>query len=137
MFTENQLKAENYLWKFCKLHSSFQGKLLDIKQIQEGLIDRPGKFVNDVLKKVDIENQVKKQVQLYFSSQKEVHELLDAIEDVNQRLILRYKFIEFLNWKDITDKMQYSWDQIKRIYQKALDEVYLILLIKGKIRNDN
>ena len=72
-----------------------------------------------VVKKVDLENRLLDKVeQLYMLRQK----IESAIERLgaDQRLLLRYRYIEGMPWESICIKMHYQWAQIHWIHAKAV-----------------
>ena len=42
---------------------------------------------------------------------------------VTERRLMRYRYIDGLEWKDIMGKMCYSWKQVHRIHGRALEKL--------------
>ena len=62
-------------------------------------------FVRQVEKKVDLELQIKKEIENLIDLKKKIHDAIDAVRDPNQRLVLRYRYIEFFPWVKIIAEM--------------------------------
>ena len=52
--------------------------------------------------------------------EKEVRDVINAHENITERLLLRLRYIEFNTWEQIAEKMNYSTMQIWRIHGSAL-----------------
>jgi DNA-directed RNA polymerase specialized sigma subunit len=61
------------------------------------------------------------------------NEILSAIcdlENIDYKRILIYRYIDWLSWREIADKMFYSSASIRRMHDKAIEEI--VLFINGK-----
>ena len=45
---------------------------------------------------------------------------IDAVKDVNQREVLRYRYLNGWDWQEIARRMNYSTDWVKHIHGQAL-----------------
>jgi DNA-directed RNA polymerase specialized sigma24 family protein len=45
---------------------------------------------------------------------------IDAVKDVNQREVLRYRYLNGWDWREIARRMNYSTDWVKHIHSQAL-----------------
>lgn len=83
-------------------------------------------FVRQVEKKVDLELQIKKEIENLIDLKKKIHDAIDAVRDPNQRLVLRYRYIEFFPWVKIIAKMNdmfYSERQTYRFHSEGLKQI--------------
>lgn len=83
-------------------------------------------FVRQVEKKVDLELQIKKEIENLIDLKKKIHDAIDAVRDPNQRLVLRYRYIEFFPWVKIIAEMKdsfYSERQIYRFHSEGLKNI--------------
>lgn len=53
----------------------------------------------------------------------DVHNAIMGLSNINEQLVLRYKYIERLSWEVISYKMGYCDKQAKRIHGKALEHL--------------
>lgn len=51
----------------------------------------------------------------------EIKNQINLIEDENEREVLRLKYILGHTWEEVCERMGYSWRQIHRIHNKALE----------------
>lgn len=83
-------------------------------------------FVRQVTKKIDLEIQIREELNDLIDLKKKIHDAIDALSDMNQRLVLHYRYIEFLPWVKIIAKMQdlfYSERQIYRFHAEGLKNI--------------
>ena len=83
-------------------------------------------FVRQVEKKVDLELQIKKEIENLIDLKKKIHDAIDAVRDPNQRLVLRYRYIEFFPWVKIIAEMNdmfYSERQTYRFHSEGLKNI--------------
>lgn len=78
---------------------------------------------NLVIKCVDLENLIKSEINDMVDLMHEIHTTIEAVQDRDQRLVLRCRYILFLNWEDTAARMSYSYPQAKRIHGAALQSV--------------
>lgn len=73
-----------------------------------------------VIKTVDLEAQIKREVAQMVDLLQEIHDVIEAVPDRNERLVLRCRYILFLNWTETAERMSYSYQQVRRIHGTAL-----------------
>lgn len=76
-----------------------------------------------VIKTVDLEAQIKREVARMVDLLQEIHDVIENVPDGNERLVLRCRYILFLNWTDTAARMNYSYQQVRRIHGTALQHV--------------
>ena len=54
--------------------------------------------------------------------QKQIEKEIERLPTTERRL-MRYRYIDGLEWKDIMGKMCYSWKQVHRIHGRALEKL--------------
>lgn len=89
------------------------------ERVQGGQL--PGdKIANIVGKIVDLEKQISAEIDDFIDLKKEIHDAIDAVKNPKERLVLRYRYIEFLTWEQTAERMNYSIMQVHRIHSNAL-----------------
>lgn len=53
----------------------------------------------------------------------QINEKIDSLENPNERLILRMRYILNFKWDSICDKMGYSRRQVQRIHDEAIKKI--------------
>lgn len=85
-------------------------------------VDRLG---NIVAKIVDMENQINEEIERCLDLKLNIHNRINNLPNVDERLVLRLRYLEFLEWDEITQRLSYSLRQIYRIHAAALANVNL------------
>ena len=49
-----------------------------------------------------------------------IGKVIDDLENTNERTVLRYKYLMFLSWKEISTKMGYSKRWVIKLHEKAI-----------------
>lgn len=80
-------------------------------------------FVKQVLKKVDLESQIRNEIDELIALKKSIHDAIDNVSDMNQRLVLRCKYIESYSWEQIADNLNYSMVTIYRLHREGLKNI--------------
>lgn len=73
------------------------------------------KVEDNVLKIVELEEQMRERIEAYADAVREVESAIDAVEDVKERQVLRYRFINGWSWRRIASKMHYDSSWVYRI----------------------
>ena len=82
--------------------------------------ERKNKLQDCVIKIVDLEREIEQQVSEYVEYKRKLIKAIDLHKDEKERLLLRLRYIEYLTWEEISDKMNYSARQIYRLHKQAL-----------------
>lgn len=87
----------------------------------------PDKIPNIIAKIVDLEREIEEQTEQLLKLQKDVRDVINQVKDNDERLFLRYRYINFYQWKQIRYKMKCSDTQLQRIKNRAIESVEKIL----------
>ncbi len=71
----------------------------------------------------ELDDKLNKEINNYLNVKKEIGELIDSVEDPNERLLLRLRHIDFKSWAKIAEELGYSERQAFRIYRQALEKI--------------
>ncbi|HQD36753.1 MAG TPA: DUF1492 domain-containing protein [Thermodesulfovibrio thiophilus] len=86
----------------------------------------PGDRISNIIAKiVDLEKQINDEIDRFIDLKKEIHDAIDAVQNPDQQLVLRCRYIEFLTWEKTAEIMNYSIKQIHRIHSAALQNVVI------------
>jgi DNA-directed RNA polymerase specialized sigma subunit len=72
---------------------------------------------------IDLENEIDAEIEDFIALKKQIRDVINQIEDVNEKLVLKYRYLIFLQWDEICVKMNYSKRQMYRIHDSALEKV--------------
>lgn len=81
------------------------------------------KITNIISQIVDLENEIYKEIEDLIALKKKIRDAINKLEDVNEKLVLKNRYLLFLQWDDICEKMNYSRRQMFRIHDLALEKV--------------
>lgn len=83
-------------------------------------------FTRTVEKIIDLENDINSQIDELVCVQKEIRQVIEAVEDKDERLVLRLRYVEHCSWEEISKRMSFSLTQCHRIHRNALKNVKII-----------
>ncbi len=148
MLNAKQMAAKQYLQQIYRCNELIQENLAEIENLRviSNSIASPdltkekvsntrkpeSPFVTAITKLVDLEKETDVKISELLDLRMEIRETISLIEDAKRILILRYRYMDFMKWEDIAEKMDYSLKSIHRIHLAALDDVAEILISKGK-----
>lgn len=119
------MNAEKYFSKLNKLNELIISDKLEIDYLEQ-----LSKFSNDneiKLKIEQTEDLICDEMEEYIKLLKNVRNIINKIEDVDEKLVLKYRYILHYPLRQISDKMKFSSRQIGRIYTSALKHANEIL----------
>ena len=105
-----------------KLESCLQGHA--IRYDQDKVQTSPKDAVAEVM--CDLEGLLKKQAKLRIAMTRAVADvagLIDKVDDKKQSLVMHYRYVACLPWREIAEKMSYSESHIFKIHDAAIDKI--------------
>ena len=87
-----------------------RNRMTGIKTISYGEHSGQHKSLNDLM---DEMNEIQEKM-------REVEDVIDNIENSKCRLVLGYRYLMFMTYEEIAEKMHYSVIQIKRFHKKGI-----------------
>lgn len=78
------------------------------------------RFVSVVEKISELEDIINKDICTMIDNLKIMNEEINLIENSNEKLVLKLRYVSNFTWQEIADKMGYSVMQTHRIHKKAL-----------------
>ena len=67
----------------------------------------------------------------YARVRKEIKEVINAVDDNDLKLLLEMRYITYMKWEEIADKLGYSIQHVYRLRKKALARVEKIIQNKN------
>jgi len=80
-------------------------------------------FARAVDKIIDLENHINEEIARLVDLKKEIRSVINEVFDGDEKLLLKYRYINFLAWEDICEKMNISMRTAHRIHASALVNV--------------
>ena len=72
---------------------------------------------------LELEARIQEDIGNMVDLMREIHDTIETVRDQDQRLVLRFRYILFLNWEDTAVRMNYSCPQVRRLHRAALQSV--------------
>lgn len=76
---------------------------------------------NAMVKIVDIENNIKQDIEIQLLAIDEIHSLMALVDDSLLKLLLHKRYVLYEKWEKIAVDLNYSWKQVHRLHNKALN----------------
>ena len=103
------------------LATSISGINYGGERVQGGNL--PGSRIEStVMKIIDLENEINREIDRYVDLKAAIRKAINAIPNQNEKLILRYRYIEFLQWPDIQERLGLEERQVFILHGKALKD---------------
>lgn len=78
---------------------------------------------NAMAKIVDAENIIQSEMEILMVALGEIRALIATVDDPVLRLILYKRYLCYQKWEQIAADLNYSWKQVHRLHNKALNEI--------------
>ena len=93
------------------------------KDIVASSKDNSASFTKIVEKIADLDAQINKEIDRLVDLKSEIRNVINAVPDNDEKLCLRLRYIELLNWEQVAEKMNYSTIHATRIHGTALKHI--------------
>ena len=80
-------------------------------------------FAKCIGKIIDLEASINAEIDHFVDLKKDIREAINTLQNPNERLVLKLRYIEFLKWEAVASKMDLSLKQVYRIHGNALQNV--------------
>ena len=104
-----------------ELSRSVSSPVLEEKVSRTKCTDPP--FEKYVIRIVDLEQQIQQEVERLIKLKSDIREAINQMENVDEKLILRYRYINFLNWEEICVNLNVSMRTVHRLHSSALQHL--------------
>lgn len=133
------MQAKDYLKQAYRLNELIQCNKLELTNLRYLSDDIPGvdyskdrvqtspsceaRFVKTVHKIIDLENAIYADIEKLLSLKLEIRTVINAVKDNEERLLLKHRYLNFMQWDDICVVMNVSMRTAHRIHTAALANV--------------
>ena len=137
MSNDRVMSAKEYLSQAMYIDQRINSKLEQVMTLRETatkatatLTDMPRSdspilqsMENTIVKIVDLENEINRDIDRLVDLKAEVRQLIAALENPEQQLILELRYLCFKQWSAIMDEMGISETSVYRIHGEALKNI--------------
>jgi DNA-directed RNA polymerase specialized sigma subunit len=78
---------------------------------------------NTLVKILDLENEIDEDIDHLVDLKREIMEVINAVEQPEHQLLLELRYLNFMTWEAIAERMNYSYRQIHRLHGQALNRL--------------
>ena len=82
-------------------------------------------FVKCICKIRDMEEKINAEIDLFVDLKKEIRSVIEKVENTDEQMVLRYRYIHNMTWLDIGDELHADKSTIRRWHGSALSHVVL------------
>lgn len=80
--------------------------------------------IDGIIEKItELKNKINNELENCIALKNEIWDTINTVENNDEKLVLRLRYIEFMKWTDISLKMRYSERRIYKIHGQALKNV--------------
>ena len=77
--------------------------------------------MNDlIVSVVTLEDEINQQIDLLINKKREVMELIDSLDNVDEISLLYKRYFNYMSWEEIAVNMKISYRQTHRLHGRAL-----------------
>ncbi|MFR4406764.1 MAG: sigma factor-like helix-turn-helix DNA-binding protein [Anaerovoracaceae bacterium] len=106
-----------------EMSSSVSSPLLTERVQTSRKCDAP--FVRCLEKIIDLEEKINKEIDLLVELKKEIRGVISTVEDMDERLVLKYRYIHNYTWEQIGNELHADSRTVRRWHGSALQHVRL------------
>lgn len=131
------MTAKEYLNQGFRINEYIDAKIEQIAMLRElakktsvTISDMPGSPNHDnskveeiIIKIVSLEDEINRYIDKLVDLKKEIMEVIDNVEDPQECLLLNLRYLNFLTWEQIAEKMDCSVRNVHIVHSKALENV--------------
>ena len=85
------------------------------------------KIGNIVAKIVDLNEIINSEIDSFVDLKTDIHNKIMQISDNTEKLILKYRYIEFLTWEEIAVRLDFTFQWVHVLHKKALNSFEKVL----------
>lgn len=130
------MTAKEYLNQAYRLNELIQSHQKELEQLNDiatkitsgleervssgGISDKVGATVTKI---VALQDKIKDEIDKLVDLKTEIHTVIEQVENKDERLLLRLRYIEYMRWEEISLRMTLSLRYVMKIHTEALGNV--------------
>lgn len=135
------MNAKEYLQQAYRLNELINSNLVELQQLRDfstsiapvdvskervqGGIDSHDKIGSIVAKIADLDNVINNDIDKLVDLKQEIRTAINNVENDDERLLLRYRYINFYGWDEIRKKLCMSMRTVHRVHSSALQNIVI------------
>lgn len=136
--TDKQAAAKDWLNRNFNAYKEVRALKLKLREMRAGagnLTSRaeevkvqkqpnPKAYENEIISIIEFAKLIDEKEKRIFASDLETANTINKLEDVKEKTILIYRYLCFLPWEQIANRMNFSVNYCQELHMRALDHVY-------------
>ena len=136
---EKTMTTKEYLSRAISLRTKIRSKIQQITELESLVTTLSAtlnpikvqtskdehKTENIVIKIAEYREELNNEVLIFFKVRDEIKESVDAVCNVDYKVLLELRYLVGMSWEDIAAEMNYSISYIFKLHSKALKEVII------------
>lgn len=133
------MRAKEYLRQAYRLHDLIQSNKEELKNLKDLSISLPGTDYSkervqtsnsndarytEIIAKIDeLERVIQQEIDDMLALKLEIRNVINSVKDNSEKLVLKYRYLNFFTWDKICFEMNVSLKTVHRIHNNALRNV--------------
>lgn len=132
-----KMTAKEYLGQAYRLDQRIDSKIEQVSSLRtlatkatSTISDMPGSATRNthrmediIIKIIDLENEINADIDLLVTLKKEIPIVIDSVSNVDERLVLRYRYVHNFTWSKIGDELNADERTVRRWHNLALAHI--------------
>lgn len=142
------MNAKKYLLQLERLDTKINQKIDELRSLKEAATNistkadgmphasnASDKIGNIVSKYIDLQEEINREIDLFVEKK---HAIINQIHTLPNKsmVVLFERYVNYKTLEQIAGDMQLSYDYVRHLHRKALDEFNAIIEWKGRINDD-
>ena len=135
------MPVKGYLKQAYRLNELIKSNQQELEELRELSTNLPGTdyskdrvqssgsndagYTKIVEKIVELENAIQSDIEKLLSLKLEIRTVINSVDDNEEKLLLKHRYLNFMSWEDICDEMCVSMRTAHRIHSSALAKVVI------------
>lgn len=82
-------------------------------------------YVRTIEKICELENKINAEIDELVDKKELIRNIINSLDNIDERLCLKMRYIDFCSWAEIAERMAFSDRQIYRIHDRAIAHLSL------------
>lgn len=129
------MTAKEYLKQAYRLHERIDAHIAELEELRDmstriqgvsfeehfsSTRNTDAPFVKLIGKIMDMESRINSEIDRLVDLKAEMDMVIEQVEDIEERLLLRYRYLDNMTWDDIATRLSVSSRTVHRIHSAAL-----------------
>ena len=79
--------------------------------------------ITNIVRAVDLEAKLQEEIRVTVAKWKEIHETVERLKNLDEKLIIRMRYIEGRNWDEIAAELHFSRSAVFKVHDSAIDNL--------------